>query len=329
LEPDWLPRLPLLNDVLQLAIPETSLTARLEGRTRSQAVVTLVTDILLKMAWNQPLVFSLEDTQWIDEVSEALTAALAQRLVVDPAPILLILVHRPLTDIDHPPMLLKVVTETYLHSRLELLELSPTEVFTIVERYLNAPIPPRLAQFVYSRAQGNPFFVRELLDTLMETGQVVVNDDQVQIPAVLEQSDLPPTVQGLIQARIDRLEELDKLTLKVASVIGREFDVRTLAESLPIQMDEEMLGIRLVRLQARDFVVVEEREGEAHYQFKHVITQEVTYQSLPFTQRKELHAAVAAALRKIAPDRVEALSYHYARAGPAAMPNAQKSSAVG
>ncbi|MBX3065584.1 MAG: AAA family ATPase [Anaerolineae bacterium] len=314
LDPQWMARLPLLGDVLQIDIPDTSLTANLEGRQRSQAVFTLVTDILVKMAQRQPLLFCLEDTQWLDEGSEALTIDLARRLMVETVPIMLIMVHRSLSDIDHPPMLLKVVTDMYLHQRLELQALTPTEVFTIIERYLNTPIPPELAHFVFSRTQGNPLFVQEVLDTLLETERIKVVNGRMQINTKLEETDLPPTVQGLIQARIDRLEEMDKLLLKVAAVIGREFQLRTLMDSLPIPLSADDILQRLHRLQVRDFLVLEERDGEQVCHFKHGITQDVTYQSLPFTQRRQLHLAVAVTLQKLTPEPVEALAYHFSRA---------------
>jgi predicted ATPase/class 3 adenylate cyclase len=314
----WLPRLPLLRELLQVDIPDTPLTAGLEGRTRSQATMTLITDILLQVADLRPLLISLEDTQWLDEVSEALTIDLARRLMVEPAPIFLILIHRSLHECDHPPTLLNVISDMHIHTWMGIQELTHSEVHAITERYLNAAVPPDLAQFVSERSQGNPFFVHEMLDTLLETGNLAVVGVHVKVNGSLAQIDLPQTVQGLIQARIDHLGELDKLMLKVASVIGREFEVRVLAASLPAAMDNGEFEGRLQTLVEREFIYASLNAPVPTYQFKHVMTQEVAYQTIPFTQRQALHLAVATALVEVAPESVEALAHHYSRAGDAA-----------
>lgn len=314
----WLPRLPLLRELLQVDIPDTPLTSGLEGRTRSQATMTLITDILLQVADLRPLLISLEDTQWLDEVSEALTIDLARRLMVEPAPIFLILIHRSLHECDHPPTILNVISDMHIHTWMGIQELTHSEVHAITERYLNASVPPELATLVYERSQGNPFFVHEMLDTLLEAGNLAVIGDHVKINGSLSQIDLPQTVQGLIQARLDHLGELDKLMLKVASVIGREFEGRVLAASLPVVMDEEEFEGRLQTLVEREFIYASPNAPVPAYQFKHVMSQEVAYQTVPFTQRQEFHLAVALALVETSPEAVEALAHHYSRAGDAA-----------
>jgi predicted ATPase/class 3 adenylate cyclase len=315
LDAGWLPRLPLLGDILRLTIPDTPLTASLERRTRSQAAKAFITDLILSMAAERPLLLSLEDTQWLDEVSESLTIELARRLMVEPAPVLLVLIHRSLDETDHPSMILRVISEMRIHHRMSIQELTRQEVYAIIERLLNTPVPPGLSTFVYERSQGNPFFVHEMLDTLIDTGLITTFSDHVQINGDLEKADLPQTVQGLIQARLDRLSEADKLVVKVAAVIGREFQVRVLREGMPIPMSPLEIEERLQVLQDRDFIHLNPVAKEPTFQFKHLITQEVAYQSIPFTQRQELHQAVAAALQGLLPDAVEALAHHFAQAG--------------
>ncbi|HVO42766.1 MAG TPA: adenylate/guanylate cyclase domain-containing protein [Aggregatilineales bacterium] len=313
--PDWEPRLPLLGDVLQLPIPDTPTTAKLDGRTRRQALFALVNDLIAHFARQQPLIIAIEDTQWIDEVSEALTIDIARRLVVEPAPVLLVFVHRPPIEADHPPDLIAAVADLYIHSRIVVDELSRADVTTMLENYLDASIPLELSRFVNERAQGNPFFVQEVIDTMLETGYIRVVGSHVFIERDLQTCDLPQTVQGLVQARIDRLNEVDKLVLKVAAVIGREFQVKVLADSIPIPMGYEELLDRLRTLEERDFSYLELPEPDLTYLFKHAITQEVTYQSLLFAQRRQLHQTVAATLEMLVPEAVERLAYHFARSG--------------
>src|SRR5262245_50739460 len=113
IDPAWLPRLPLLGDLLGLPIEDSALTAKLEDRTRREALFAFVNDLILSRSRKQPILLILEDTQWIDEVSEALTIELARRLSIEPAPVMLVMIHRPAQEADHPPALIQTVNEMH------------------------------------------------------------------------------------------------------------------------------------------------------------------------------------------------------------------------
>jgi predicted ATPase len=315
IDPEWLARLPLLGEVLDLPIPDTSMTGTLDGLTRRQATFALVTDLVLHLARKQPVLVILEDAHWIDEVSEALAVDLARRLSLDPAPVLFVLVHRDLSEVDHPPTLIRAIDALLLHTRLVVGELSRTDMSLMVETYLHARIPPELSRFIFERAHGNPFFVQEVVDTLVETGYIRHVGNLTVIEKELESANLPQTVQGLVLARVDRLNEMDKLVLKVASVIGREFQLRVVSNSLPVKMEADELRSRLQTLVEREFIRLESGEPELKYRFKHAIIQEVTYASLLPAQRRQLHHAVAVAVEAIEPDAIEQLAYHFNRSG--------------
>ncbi|MBX3082287.1 MAG: AAA family ATPase [Anaerolineae bacterium] len=315
LNPEWLPRLPLLNDILQISIPETTLTTNYDERGRSQAVMTLVTDLILETAHHDPLLLSIEDTQWLDEVSESLAVDLARRLMMEAVPVMFILIHRSISEVDHPLTILRTLDDLPIHTRLGINELSEAEVHGLIEQYLQAAASLELSQFAYERTQGNPFFIQELLDTLIETKIIMTSGAKVYINLPLAEVNLPQTIQGLIQARIDRLEELDKLVLKVAAVIGRDFQIAVLRESLPVPMQPSELHDRIQVLVRRDFITPISEGNAQYYQFKRVVAQEVAYQTVPFSQRRQLHQAVATALQHFDPDAVESLAYQYAQAG--------------
>lgn len=315
---NWLLRLPLLGELLKLPIPDTTATLSLEGRARRQALFALVTDLVLYFARKQPLVMLFEDIQWIDELSGALTLELARRLTVDPAPIMLTLVQRPLPEGDPNLEWVQTITALPRQAVITLRELSRAEVGALIEHYLAASTPSELVDFIYEKAQGNPFFVQEVLDSLEETGIIQVLGGMTFIERELSVADLPRTVQGLVQARIDRLGETDKLILKVAAVIGTQFQGRVLANSIPIKMDSDELQARLWALESRDFIYVEyaERsEAEPIYLFKHSIIQEVIYQGLLFAQRRQLHQVVGTAVEALYPESIERLAYHFERSG--------------
>ncbi len=313
--PGWAPRMPLLADLLDLPISDTPSTVSLDARTRRQALFALVIDLIVYLARKQPLLLVLEDIQWIDEVSDHLLIELAQRLNADFVPVMIILAHRPLLDNEEAPALIDSLSEMSIHNHLLMDELTRAEVIEMMERYLDANVPPELTRFVYERAHGNPLYIQEVIDALTETGHIRAVGSHVFVENDLHKADLPLTIQGLVQARIDRLNEMDKLVLKVAAVIGRQFQVRVLAKSIPVHMEYDEVLDRLKTLQAHDFSYLETSEPELTYLFKHAITQEVTYQSLLFAQRRQLHQAVATSLEVVAPDAIERLAYHFARSG--------------
>ncbi|MEP7284530.1 MAG: AAA family ATPase [Chloroflexota bacterium] len=314
-DPNWMPRVPLLGDLLKLSIDDTSTTAMLDGQTRHQALSALVIDLLLHLAAQQPLLIVLEDTHWIDELSEALAMELARRLIVDPAQILLLLVHRPMLETEFSQNGIQAMNEMHIHTHLMLDELSRAAVIEMLESYLHVSIPPDLARFVYDRSHGNPFYIQEVIDALTETGYIKVVGGIVFVERDLQSADLPHTIHKIVQARIDRLTEIDKLVLKVAAVIGHQFQMRVLEKSIPVQIGYQDLLQSLRTLEARDFSYQETPEPDLTYLFKHAITQEVTYQSLLFAQRRQLHQAVAATLALVTPDAIERLAYHFARSG--------------
>ncbi|MEZ4682309.1 MAG: tetratricopeptide repeat protein [Caldilineaceae bacterium] len=208
----------------------------------------------------------------------------------------------------------------------------------LAEQRLQGAIAPLAASLIQIQAQGNPFFTEELLDALVESGQLHLQGDRwtlsstlierlrragcltrqqgtevVNPAAPLTAVDLgiPSTIQGIILARLDRLPEPVKLTVKVASVIGRVFGHELLLQAHPAGVEDEILARELATLLAREFARLEAPAPRPTYIFKHNITQEVVYQTLLTDQRQELHLGVATALEVAQPDRFEDLATHY------------------
>jgi tetratricopeptide (TPR) repeat protein len=148
---------------------------------------------------------------------------------------------------------------------------------------------------VRERAGGNPFFAEELAYALRDSGALAVEDGVCTLRADLEalRDSVPDTVEGVVLSRIDRLSPEKQLTLKVAAVIGRSFLYHTLRDVHPQQVVEDLLRAHLDDLARRDLTPLEALEPELSYLFKHVITQQVAYDTLLFAQRRELHRAVA------------------------------------
>jgi predicted ATPase/class 3 adenylate cyclase len=334
LNPGWALRAPLLSDLLGLAIPDNATTAAFDARLRQEALITLMLEIIQQATRQQRLLLVLEDIHWLDEASQGIVLALAR--IVPVTPLLLLLVHRPPTRENEP--FLNEIAALPDQLYLPLTELPPAGVVALVEGRLQGPIAPLAAALIQLQAQGNPFFTEELVDALVETGQLQQQADQwVLAPTLLERLraagclvrrggeeifkadaslsavdlGIPSTIQGIILARLDRLAEPVKLTVKVASVIGRIFPHELLLRAHPATVADETLEQEVATLLTREFARVETPLPRRSYIFKHNITQEVVYQTLLSDQRHELHLGVATALEALQPESVEALALHY------------------
>ncbi|MEM7031886.1 MAG: tetratricopeptide repeat protein, partial [Chloroflexota bacterium] len=158
-------------------------------------------------------------------------------------------------------------------------------------------------------------FIEELVNSLLGMGVLKIEAGVCNLIGDLEQIEMPDTVQRVVLARIDQLPEAQKVTLKVASVIGRTFQRDLLHDVHPFA-NEESVAEDLLRLQAEDFTRKDGRENELEFLFKHVITREVAYETMLYSQRRELHATIGQAMESRARENegevVDLLAYHYA-----------------
>lgn len=336
LNPAWLVRMPLLGDLLNLAIPDNLTTAAFEPRLRQEALVTLAVELVLALARHEPLLLLFEDIHWMDEASQSLLLALA-RMVAD-APVLLLLVQRP--PLREEDRFLADVAALPGQLHLVLGELSGEGLAELVRHRLQGEVEPLALALIQAQTQGNPFFAEELVDALRDGGQLLYglagwclspnlmealrNADCLEeragtwhlaadAPLSAVEMGLPSTVQGIVLSRLDRLPEQAKLTLKVASVIGGVFEYGVLAQAHPLRIAEAQLAEQMTLLLARDFARLETPAPRLSYTFKHNITQEVAYQTLLEDQRQELHLSVAQVLEQLYADRIDDLAFHYVR----------------
>jgi adenylate cyclase len=325
--PNMMPRLPLLNDVLNLNLPDTPLTGALEPSLRQESLVGLLIALLRTWTQERPLILVLEDAHWLDSLSWSLTLQVARTLLLGGDPLLLVVVNRPLDELAAGPALaaLQSLPGSEL---LSLAELAAGDLVDLVAARLDLPptvLPAEVASVVEKRAGGNPFFAEELIDTLLERELITVERTNGAARCVVSPrltqatSILPDTLQGLILARIDRLQPDRQLTLKVAAVIGRTFAFSPLQATLgrfaPLVVST--LPAHLQELARRHLTLKETADPELTYIFKHIITHEVAYQTLLFAQRKEVHRAVAEWYEGLADEEVAKattlplLVYHY------------------
>jgi adenylate cyclase len=352
INPDLLLRLPLLGDLLGLSIPDNPTTTAFEPRMRQEALFALAVELIQAWAQSQPLLLMIEDAHWMDEASQGLTLALGR--VISQAVrsgagakqggVLLSLTQRPVLAEDQP-LLVELQRLPGYHS-LSLTDLTTAGIGALVEHRLGGVPSALLLSLIQAQAQGNPFFIEELVEALREAGKLVslaggswelapelidtlqaakclISEDgawRLDPDATLAGAEigLPDSIHGLVLARIDRLPESHKMTLKVASVIGRTFGLDVLVEAHPVQRGETALLLEQIDLlETRDFTRLEHPSPHPTYMFKHHTTQEVAYQTLLETQQRQLHQVVAEVLERsanvTAGEAIEELAYHFSR----------------
>jgi class 3 adenylate cyclase/tetratricopeptide (TPR) repeat protein len=306
---------PLLNDVLNLGLEENEVTREMGPQVRADNTRNLLISILQYYCQNSPTVLVIEDAQWIDSASWALL----NEVWLEVRPLLLLVATRPMSD---PNDIYTAITAHADTHHFKLSALSPAETKDLICRALGvAQIPEGVADMIHERAGGHPFYSEELAYSLRDSGVLTFTNGSARLAPGADVGSLsfPDTVQGVVTSRIDRLDPTEKLTLKVASVIGRSFGYPTLYDIHPIITDKPRIQQDLNALGDLDITALEQTEPELSYVFKHIITQEVSYNLMSFAQRQQLHHSAAEWYEhRFADDQSAAyslLAYHWSKAG--------------
>jgi class 3 adenylate cyclase len=264
-------------------------------------------DFLDELVAERPAVVLVEDLHWADEA-------------------LLDLLEAALHDVRRPLLVLATARPEFVHARpgwggrgraadmLWLEALSPSDAVRMVEELIPAVLPAPVRDVIVQRAEGNPFFVEELVRTLIDQGVLERRNGGWTSGELADDFAVPDTVQAVLAARIDLLEPAEKAALQAASVIGRTFWSGPVYELLQgVQPDLRLLEDRDFIRQSSSSSIVGERE----FAIKHALTREVAYASLPKGKRAHLHAGFAAWLERAGGGRDEhaaLLAHHYAEA---------------
>jgi predicted ATPase len=313
-DPEAVARLPLLAAVTQVPLPDNELTRTFDPKLRKASLEALLLDCLRHRARREPLFLLIEDGHWMDALSRELLEAVAR--VIAGLPVFILLTSRP-PDTPAPThealASLPCFTEVRL-ARLEAAEARQLIALKLRRLFGERSIAPAvLVERLVARADGNPFYIEELLDYLNERGLKL---DQ---PATWEQLELPSSLQSLILTRIDQLTENQKAALKVASVIGRLFRAAMIWGAHPELGDPARVQGDLEALRRLELTALDAPEPKLVYLFKHVVTQEVAYESLPFATRARLHAQIGRYLEAVfageLAQQLDLLAFHYGRSG--------------
>lgn len=300
----------------------------LSAEALQRRMIRAFCDYVRAQAQKQPLVLAWEDLHWADPSSLLLLEALLP--LTEEAPLLVLLVFRPEQGRGVWDFHQRMRTER--GERYTVIALSPLshgESAGLLDNLLRIEnLPETIRTLILDKAEGNAFFLEELLRSLIDAGMVVLRDgdDRATAAPAIGDIEVPDTLQGVIAARIDRLPAENKRTLQTASVIGRVFQQRVLAHLRDREANREPVETALGELRRREFIHLRTAEAtenlpagtDQEYVFKHVLTQDVTYHTLLLARRRELHGMTGEAMEALFGDYLDELSptlgYHFERA---------------
>jgi class 3 adenylate cyclase/tetratricopeptide (TPR) repeat protein len=297
------PTLPALLALLEAPLDDAAWRG-LDPAERRQRTLDAVRRLLLREAREQPLLLIFEDLHWIDGETQALLDVLVDSL---PSARLLVLVNYR-TEYHH------AWSEKTGYSELRLDALPVESAGELLDALLGddpglSPLKQRLVK------RGNPFFLEETVRTLVETKALVGERGHFRLAQAIQAIQVPPTVQAMLAARIDRLAPEDKRLLQIASVVGKDVPV-ALLESVA-DLPDEALRRGLDHLQAAEFLYETRLFPDHEYTFKHALTHEVTYQGLLHERRRATHARIMGAIETLHAGRLiehaERLGHHAVR----------------
>jgi len=264
----------------------------------------------------QPIVVACEDLHWADPSSLHLIASLLP--LASDLPVLFVLAYRREQGPDafHDQA---VARHGARYIILDLQPLTQDESQTFIDQVLKSlGASSPVVRSIVDRAQGNPFFLEELLRHLLDSGALAAGPDGALALATSLPLTIPATLQGVIMARVDRLAADSKATLQIASVIGREFHKDVLLQVTAAEHSSALVGQAVTDLEAKEFIRARAEAAAADYEFWHVVTQDVAYESLLLSRRRRLHEATAATIEGLFPDRLDEfageLAHHYRNA---------------
>ena len=298
---------PYVGGLYSLSYPEVEDVSPEFWRSSLQGAIQTILSALSQRA---PTVFFLEDLHWAD-------------------PSFVDLLRNALQEIRQPAIVLSVYRPTFslfsshqiggigkFYQEIRLQDLSSSEAQDMLESLLETEtIPSDLKHFVQNKAEGNPFYLEELVNSLIESETLIRDNGNWKITRSISESEISSTIHGVISGRVDRLEKETKRILQEASVIGRAFFYEILKRITEL---EDLIDRGLSTLERLDLIRTRSIQPDLEYMFKHALTQEVVYNGLLKKERQEIHERIALVMEQLFQDRLpefyETLAFHFSQA---------------
>ena len=296
--------LPSFEDLLGFPVSDADYS-QLAPQVKRDRLIEGLVQIVLSRSAVVTVVIAIEDLHWIDQTTEEFIEDLIGR--IGEHRVLLVFLARP----EYDPAWRQL--PTYHQERLSLL--SDNDTHQLVKSLFDAPVDGALERYVITHTEGNPFFAEELTRELSQSGALSLNGSY-RLASPPEELQMPETVQGVLAARMDKLDLPTRSSLQMASVIGHEFSPALLEN---VQGTNGDLAAQLETLTELEFILPHPESG---YAFKHALTRDVAYSGLLKRNRKRLHRQVCESIKELSPEieanHPEVLAHHYTESGMAA-----------
>ena len=274
-------------------------------------VFNAVLQLFDQLAAREPVILVFEDLHWADSTSLDLIEQLMG--LTTRAPLMILALFRPQSQ--EPSWRIHQTARRSYADRYTSITLEPldeAESRTLVANLLQIEdLPEKVRLLILRKSEGNPFYVEEVIRSLLDAKLVVYDNGHWRATREIENIAVPDTLSGVITARLDRLDDESKHTAQTAAVIGREFQFGVLADVYQRQGSVEK---SLENLEQRELVREKTHAPESIYLFKHALTQETAYASVLLSKRRELHRRVAECLEKRDAARVNDIARHFLEA---------------
>jgi class 3 adenylate cyclase/tetratricopeptide (TPR) repeat protein len=298
--------IPYVGGLYSLSYPEVEEVSPEFWKSRLQEAIPKILTALAKRA---PTIFFLEDLHWADPSSVEL---LRRACIEIRQPAIVLCVYRPIFNLFKSH---QVSSIGRLYHEMQIEDLSRSESQEMVQSLLKTEkVPFELKRFIQEKMDGNPFYLEEAINSLIESNTLVRGNDHWRVIKHISEADISSTIQGVISARVDRLEQESKRILQEASVIGRAFYYEILKRTTAFKssIDKNLRG-----LEHLDLIKTKSIQPDLEYIFKHALTQEVVYNGLLKKERREIHENIAIVMEQLFQDRLpefyETLAFHFAR----------------
>lgn len=286
----------------------------IEGEALEKLILKNLRELIIKASDLKPVIFLIDDLHWADLTSIDFLESLYR--LAENHSILFINIFRP-GHIKTGERIQRKIKARHreIYQEITLEPLDNTQSRILIDNLLNTrDFSPATSDLIIKKTEGNPFFIEEIMRSFIDDGIIEIKNGKFRVTQKIDSVVIPETVHDILMARIDRLESGTRSLLKVASVIGRSFFYKILAE---VAKNIDKLDERLDFLKEIELVKERQRLTEVEYLFKHALVQEVTYESILERTKKELHLKIAEAIEKIFAERLSEfygfLALHYSR----------------
>ncbi len=284
-------RLPFFYRMLSIPFNREQ-TTPLDDQTRQVETFLAMKYLLQALAYCSRLIVLLEDTHWLDSSSEKMLSFLFENCETN-NPILFICTYRPEGTLP------KVHPSYADAAEWELHPIGETDCRKLIRSMLSGDLPENAEHFIVQRADGNPFFVEEVVLSLIARGILQQNEARWVLLRPLTDAEVPLTLNALVLSRIDQLEPILKEVVRRASVVGREFFLDTLLRINQKLGDIEQTGEHLDELERNALLLELPDSDPLAYLFKHAVTRDVAYSTILHRNRKILHGVTAAVMEEL------------------------------